>query len=102
MIRKTADRDHGAFDGHRVHDDIDPLALLKTRVNDWNGLVRDTIGDSDDRLHDILQFLARREVLLPFRQAAIALHIDAVCSVHHDLRDGIVIDQFLEDVQPAD
>ena len=40
-------------------------------------------------------------MFLPLCQAAAPLHIDTVRSIHHDLRDRVIVDQLLKNVQPA-
>lgn len=49
-----------------------------------------------------LQFFLRGDLLFPAEQAAIPFQKDAFCPVDHDLRDRIIIDEFLKNIQFPD
>lgn len=65
-------------------------------------LIDDPVAAAGDLLDHILQFFLRGDLLFPAEQAAIPFQKDAFCPVDHDLRDRIIIDKFLKNIQFPD
>lgn len=102
MVGKTSDSDGRSVDSDGTHDNVHACAVLQTGVDNRDSLICHTVGERDDALYDILELFLRREMLGTAEQSAGTFNKNALKAVDHDFRDGVVIDESLKDIEPAD
>ena len=93
---------HRPVERHRVEDYVDSGAIRQPGIRNGHRLVDHAVGSSHDLLDHILQPAPGGEALVRPVNLPLFLHENVLRSVDHDLRDLLVLDQVLEQIQPAE
>jgi len=102
FFRKLPDRHGRTFERDRGQDDIDAGAVLQPGIDDRRRFIDDPVHAGHDRLNDVLQPRPGLEFQRQLRNLAVLLDKNVPVAVHHDFRDRRIIDERLQNIEPAE
>jgi hypothetical protein len=100
LLRELADGDRAAVDRQRRRDDVDARAVGQTGIGDRAGLVDAAADPGHDALRDVHHMRIVAEADLGQLQLTLALDVDLLRAVDHDVVDRLVRKQRLERPEP--
>ena len=102
LFGKTPDGNDRAVQGYRRQDDIDAVSVCQPCIHDRRGFIDYPVAGRYDLLDNVLKLLPGYKSPVCPGDLPCAFYENTVGPVDHDLCDRRVLDQLLEDVQPAD